>query len=93
MLSRNWLARSLILVGDASYALYLVSPARGASRHTRPSGRHRAARLRALFLRCRSCTLHVSEERSLSISWMEKPTTRWLQRRISNSRQEKSVIR
>jgi exopolysaccharide production protein ExoZ len=24
MLSRNWLARSLILVGDASYALYLV---------------------------------------------------------------------
>ena len=26
MLSRNWLARSLILVGDASYALYLVHP-------------------------------------------------------------------
>jgi exopolysaccharide production protein ExoZ len=80
MLSRNWIARSLILVGDASYALYLVhlmaalAPYKALGWLVPPSS------VPFLYV----AALFASSIASAIVIHLlvERPTTRFLQRRV-----------
>jgi exopolysaccharide production protein ExoZ len=80
MLSRNWLARSLILVGDASYALYLVHPLAALAPYKAFGWLVPPASLPYLY----AAALYASSiAAAILIHLMvERPTTRFLQRRV-----------
>jgi exopolysaccharide production protein ExoZ len=80
MLSRNWLARSLILVGDASYALYLVHPLAALAPYKAVGWLVSPASVPYLY----AAALYTSSIAAAIVIhlMLERPTTRFLQRRV-----------
>jgi exopolysaccharide production protein ExoZ len=80
MLSRNWLARSLILVGDASYALYLVHPFAALAPYKAFGWLLLPSSVPYLY----AAALYASSIASAVVLHLtvERPTTRFLQRRV-----------
>jgi peptidoglycan/LPS O-acetylase OafA/YrhL len=80
MLSRNWLARSLILVGDSSYALYLVHPLAALAPYKAFGWLVPPATVPYLY----AAALYASSIGAAIVIHLivERPITRFLQRRV-----------